>query len=475
MLIPKSSVGRVFLSTAVLLIALATIVPPSWAQQDSDTTGFPMGDVSQIGGQGVTGPNTFTGALGPTFIGDELYATLRLQPEFSIGKVGVGLDVPLMVSLDDGSFRTEEFTGGVGPLRVIRYMRYGRERRDPLYVKVGDLSGATLGFGLIMYQYSNVGNYEKRDWGTEFNVNLDQKVGLEGIYSDFSQLSVVGLRPYVRPLHLAGLEIPFLKNFEIGALYVTDQSPTATPGGSPLTVWGVDAGLPISLGPIVQVVPFAAHARFNDPGRAAFAGRNQFDPGSGSSVGVNFSAQLVANLFSLSGKVERRFFGDNFTGSYFGPVYETNKLAFEDIPTIHPLRQLGRNDGRNGTFGSLYGHVLNSVMIGGSVQIPDVVKRNAQGEVQQGAFLRLEARAPDLIPKITANAVYNRSPIGGLSDAIVLDENSNLNARIGYELTSFLLVGTNYRWTFARVTENGDETVEATSQVFPFVAVQFDF
>jgi hypothetical protein len=171
-----------------------------------------------------------------------------------------------MVSLEDGSFRIEEFADGVDPLRLIRYLRYRRERQDPVYVKVGDLSGVTLGFGLAMYQYSNVGSYEKRDRGTEFNVNLDDKVGLEGLYSDFSELSVVGLRPYVRPLELAGADVPVLKNFEVGAVYATDQSDTATPGGSALTVWGADAGLPISIGSALEIVPFAAHANSADPG-----------------------------------------------------------------------------------------------------------------------------------------------------------------------------------------------------------------
>ncbi len=466
-------------AAACCLLSLVLIAPPGWAQQSDTTSSFPMGDVAKgLGGGGGPGANVFTGAIGPTVIGGETYASLRLQPEFAVGKFGVGLDVPLMVSLEDGSFRSEEFTGGVGPLRLIRYLSYGREREDPVYVKVGDLSGATLGFGLIMYQYSNVASYEKRDWGTEFNVNLDQKVGLEGIYSDFSELSVVGLRPYVRPLELVGLGLPLLKKVEVGGLYVTDQSKTATPGGSPLTIVGADVGMPFSLA-IVDLVPYAAYARIQDPGAGAFpdsvAADAQFDPGEGVSFGLNFDIQFVANLFSLSGKIERRLFDDNFTGSYFGPVYETNKFGFQQGLTTHPFEKVGRGTGQNGTFGALYGHILNSVLIGGSLQIPDKMERDAQGRVQQGTFLRVEARAPDVIPKLTAHAVYNRNPVENLGDAFVLDENSNLEMRVGYKVKSYLLVGTNYRWTFARVKENGDEEVKATSHVFPFVSLQLSF
>jgi hypothetical protein len=384
-----------------------------------------------------------------------------------------------MVSLEDGSIRTEEYTGGVGPLRLVRYVRYGRERQDPVYVKVGDLSGATLGFGLVMYQYSNVGSYEKRDWGTEFNVNYNEKVGLEGLYSDFSELSVVGVRPYVRPLQLAGASIPVLQNFEVGGVYATDQSDTATPGKSGLSIWGADAGLPISIGPILQVVPYAAYANIADPGADAFPDsvddEDRFSPGSGASVGVNVNLQLIADLLIVSAKVERRFFDENFTGSYFDAVYETNKLGASNGPATHPFRKIDRTKGRNGIFGALYGHVLNEILLGGSLQIPDKITRDEQGRVTNGTFLQLEARAPDLIPKVSARAVYSRRPITNLSDAFVLDENSTLDTRLGYKINPYLLVGTNYRWTFARVQQNGSEEVEATSHVFPFVALQYEF
>ncbi len=454
-----------------LLFVLITGTSPARAQAPGGTD-FPMGDVAQaaMAEQGLMGPNRFTGALGPTIIGGETYASLRLQPDLSVGKFGVGLDIPLMVSLEDGSFRSEEFTDGVGPLRLVRYLRYGRERQDPVYVKVGDLSGATLGFGFVMYQYSNVGSYEKRDWGTEFNVHYDRKVGLEGLYSDFSEASVVGLRPYVRPLELAGTEIPVLSNLEVGGVYATDQSDAATPGGSALTIWGADAGLPVSIGPILDIVPFAAYANISDPGAGAFpdtvATSNQFTPGSGAAVGINAEVRLIADVLSLSGKIERRFFGEDFTGSYFNSVYKANKLGFLRGRSTHPFREIERSGGDDGTFGALYGHVLNKVLIGGSLQIPD------EGG---GTFLRLEARAPDLIPKVTAHAEYNRRPIDDVGDAFVLDENSTLDARVGYEVRPYLLVGTNYRWTFARVSNNGGEEVEATSRVFPFVALQLNF
>ena len=101
-------------------------------------------------------------------------------------------------------------------------------------------------------------------------------------------------------------------------------------------------------------------------------------------------------------------------------VYETNKLGFQRGRATHPFRKIAGSEGQNGTFGALYGHAFTRVLIGGSLQIPDEISRGPQGRVQNGAFLRLEARAPNLIPKVTAHAVYNRNPVEDFGDAFVL-------------------------------------------------------
>lgn len=460
-----------------VLLCAAMVVPAS-AQ---DGTTFPTGDVVQnalLGYGLMTGqaPNTFTGALGATVIDEEVYIGMRLQPDFSIGKFGIGLDIPLLFNVDNGKLRKDEYEDGPGFARLIRYLRYGRKKQDPLYVKLGDISGTTLGFGFIMYQYTNVGSFEKRPIGTEFDLNYEQKFGLEGMWSDFSQPGVIGVRPYVRPLRAANMDIPVLRNLEVGLLYVTDRSETdslrlgATPGGEPLTVWGADIGLPISLTSALQIVPYAAYARISDPGTDAFGtGSAPFEPGSGAAVGVNLQLQLVANVLSVYAKVERRFFGKHFVGSYFDGVYEVNKFAGDT-----PLLKLAATDSERGIAGSLYGDVIGKILLGGTLLIPDDIQRDGDGNVLNGAFLRLEAAAPDVVPKFTAQAIYNRNGVADLGDAIQLDERSSAHLRIGYKVQPYLLVGTDYRWTFVRTEENGVDRVEANSYVFPFAALQFN-
>lgn len=461
------------------LFSIAILLGFSAVLQAQDDGSYPMGDISQ--GVVPGAPSQFTGAVGVTIIDDEAFATIRLQPEISVGKFGVGFDVPLSFSVKDGDFRDEEYKDGVAWARVIRYLRWGQKKKDPVYVKVGDISGTTLGFGMVMYNYSNVGSYEKRAIGTDYDLNYDGKVGLEGMYSDFGNSGVIGFRPYVRPLRLAGAEIPVLRNLDVGFVYAKDMSDGASVSFDPITgvagegdegvsAWGLDAGVPISLSKIVTVVPYAAFASIAD----VEVDGAEIDGGSGAAVGVNFNFNFVADIFSLGAKLERRFFGEGFVGSYFDGVYETNKFGFFADPTNedarHPTARIEFADGTDGTFGSLYGQFLNKVTLGGSLQIPDNVKKDANGDVTNGAYLHLVALAPDLIPKIYLSGTYDRSFIEDLGDAFDLDEKSVLNARIAYKLYPYLLVGTDYRWTFANI--NGK--TKATKYIFPFVALQFN-
>ncbi|MEP1891650.1 MAG: hypothetical protein ABJJ14_08275, partial [Cyclobacteriaceae bacterium] len=71
-------------------------------------------------GMGSGGSGSFTGGVTYTQIGSNAYVGVVLSPEFRIGKVGVGLSVPILYGLDDQKVRTEIFKGGVGPLRLVR-------------------------------------------------------------------------------------------------------------------------------------------------------------------------------------------------------------------------------------------------------------------------------------------------------------------------------------------------------------------
>ena len=447
-------------------------------------------DLSMLGTLGLTtlDPNYLSGSFGVAFIDDETFLMLRLQPELTFGKFGVGLDIPIVYGLDDGSLRTNEYEDGAGILRFIRYLRYGHKRVDPLYIRVGDLNAVSLGAGFIMYRYNNSASFEQRAIGVSFDVHSEDGYGVEGVFGDFSDPAVMGLRPYVRPLTLLDSEIPILKNIELGLPIVQDNGDFATPAGSSITAWGVDGALPIGLTSLLTLTPYVAWSTLSISDRDSildayvFAddGSEEFKPGSGTALGVNMVLQVPGSFLTLSAKLERRWFGPYFSGSYFDPVYSANKYSGihsiqESGDTInigtHPTRKLLSSDDNLGWFGALYGNVFGKLLVGGSLQIPDV-KRTIEipgttATVTNGATLHIEARGDNLLPDFLIGARYDRNYIQDVGDAFKLDERSVINAVVARKLGDYLRLGLHYRWTFAEV----DGKTEATSYVFPYISI----
>ncbi len=481
----------------------------SLAEEDEPLAWYSVGDVGfHLSGAGADyralgdlgfytgGDNFFTGVMGLTIIDDETYLTMRLQPELTFGKFGVGLDIPLMYGLESGKLRTEEFEDGVAALRIVRYLRYGRKKTDPVYIRLGDLNSSTLGAGFVVYRYANSFSFEKRTIGTEFDINHNNLYGIEGVYGDFSDPGLIALRPYFKPLALLDSTLPLLNRLEMGVLYATDVSDFATPGGESLSIWGADLSLPLYLGDILTVTPYLAWASIgsleDDPILQSYAERvldsPSFDPGSGSAIGVNLNFDFILNIFTLAAKLERRIYGKHFVGSYFNTVYELNKFDGKttidsilaggddavDIST-HPTARLVTADGDNGIYGAVYGQFLRKILIGGSLQIPDRKKvvdvPNSRTEaINNGATLHLEARAADLVSDISAGFSYDRNFIQDFDDAFALDERSVAQALIVKKLSDAWRVGLQYRWTFARV----DGEVETTSYIFPYVGLHLE-
>jgi hypothetical protein len=129
---------------------------------------------------------SFTGGFTLTEIDGQYFAGLVLSPEFSLGKVGLGLNIPVLYGFDDRSIRTEIFEDGVGVARLIRYLRLGNQKQDPIYFRIGELSSAMIGYGGLINNYTNTTSFEKRKLGIHYDLNFRGLVSIEGLYSDFN-------------------------------------------------------------------------------------------------------------------------------------------------------------------------------------------------------------------------------------------------------------------------------------------------
>ncbi len=426
-------------------------------------------------GMETGGAGSFTGGFTYTEIDGDGFVGLVLSPEFKIGKVGVGLNVPILYGLDSKSVRTEIFKDGAGAARLISYIRYGVQKRDPVYVKVGQLQNTIIGYGGLINNYTNTTSYEKRKLGLHYDLNFKGIAGIEGLYSDLDPVSqnLLAIRPYIRPLSTTS--IPVAKTFELGAVFVSDKDQTAIPTSDStstsyaftadgISAFGFDMGITVLRVPFIQIDLFANYSKLNVKSdtltqvAGLLTGETSFSTGSGFSAGANFRLHFIADAFSTDIRIERLTYKSNYLPQFFDASYEINK-------DLRILSLVG-TEKMSGIYGSLTGHVLQKVQLGGSLLIPDEISDTSPAVVQVRADLER------LADKFSFHGSYIKGNLTDLGDAFKFDERSLAKMRFIYHMNSFLATGVDYYWAF---TPTSDGSYEATKYVMPYVGVSIQF
>ncbi|HCX24579.1 MAG TPA: hypothetical protein DHN29_21860, partial [Cytophagales bacterium] len=445
--------------------------------------GKPINDFRGGFGSGATGGGSFNGGFTFTQIGDQYYAGLTLNPDFSIGKVGVGLNIPILYGLDDQKIRTEIFEDGVGVARLITYIRYGIQKRDHVYVKVGQLDNTNVGYGGLINNYTNTTSFEKRKVGLHTDLNWRYLIGIESMYSDFNpeSFNLFAIRPYVRPLGM--LSIPVMNTLELGTTIVRDKDQTKiitsdstfttyqlTQGG--VGAFGLDIGMTLVRVPFIQIDLFANYSKLkaSDSLKAAFADyatiadvsntplSDGYADGSGQSVGLNFRFNFIANVMSTDLRIERLSYTDHYLPQFFDATYEINKDA--------KLFMLGEAKEMSGIYGSLTGQILQKVQIGGSLMLPD----NISDETP--ATVRVNADIDRLGDKVSMHASYIKGNLSTLQDTFTFDERSLAKVRFIYHMNKFLAAGIDYYWAFTPTADGG---YKAEKYISPYFGLSIAF
>jgi len=402
-----------------------------------------------------------------TQIGDQTYVGIRLRPEFNIKKFGIGLDVPVLVNVDNGDIRTEEYKTGIGALRLIRFVKYGTKKKDPVFVRFGDISETYLGYGNLVNNYSNSASFERRKLGLSWDILVKKIIGIEGFYSDIDLESpnLFGVRPYIKPL--ATTSIPIIKTTEIGFTYVQDKDNTSsqynengevTRSGylnNTFNAMSLDIGWDLVKTKIFKAKAFAEYSMLTKNeilSDTATAREISYGAGNGKSVGIIADVKIFGDFLRINSRLERLWYSDNYLPQFFDILYEINK--------DNKFETLLNAESKQGIYGTLNGTVLGKFKIGGSLLLPDNITENSP------AYLRLDASADKLADKFSAHATYMRGNIARLKEAIKIDENSFANARLTYQLNKYLVTGVDYRWTFSKNEETGK--VEASSYWMPY-------
>ena len=454
-------------------------------KERKEPTGPPVEDF-RAGLGNLNQGSSINGGFTYTQIGDEQFVGMTISPELSIWKIGVGLNIPILFSLEDYSFRDEIYKDGVGAARLISYIRYGVQKKDPVYVKVGQLTNTMIGYGGLVNNYTNSTSFEKRKVGIHYDLNFKGLFGVEGMYSDFDPgtLNLLAVRPYVRPLSFTG--IPIVRTLEIGSTIVRDNDQTDIPISdststsyqftqNTIGAFGLDAGITLLRVPFIQIDAFITYSSLDiGPGGLADAVEDslanptftapetledgEFSNGTGFSYGMNFRFHFIADLLSTDVRIERLNYSEHYIPQFFDANYELNKDA-----RIYSLVSAPE---ASGIYGSLTGHILKKVQLGGSLLIPDNIS------AESPAVVRVNADVDRLADKISVHGSYIKGNLTDLGEAFTLDERSIAQVRFIYHLNRFLAAGVDYYWAFTPV---GDGSYEATKYVSPYFGLSISF
>jgi hypothetical protein len=456
----------------LLVFFLAAINIANLAAQDTPPAGS---DIPNIDPQAMLADsiNAIKASFGITTIGGETYAGFRVQPEFRIGKlVGFGLDIPVQFNINTREFRSDEFKGGIEMVRLVRYVALGKKKETPIYVRGGDLTGVSLGFGALINNYANSPSFENRKWGLNVDFNVKGIAGVEGLLSDIKGANIIGIRPYVRPLKTTG--IPIIKSFEIGYSYVMDKGKNVDSTSHFLADNGMkamsfDAGITFLNTGFIKLIGYGQSSILSevksDTLQEYIAAHNLANPnaqwsygkGKGSSAGLSAQMKLTS-AFRLDARIERLWYKDNYLPQFFDAIYEINK--------DNKISSLIEAKAKQGIYGSLGILLFEKFRVNGSLLMPDQVTDETPALVQVG----LQAAQ---LGKVTIGANYIKGDLTDLKDAFKLDNRSLLNANLSYQLAKFFYIGVDYKWTFARSEKTG--AIEATDYFRPYFGLSFPF
>ncbi|MFW5800740.1 MAG: hypothetical protein ACOCVC_01795, partial [Spirochaeta sp.] len=202
--------------------------------------------------------------IGSITMGGETYGKVILQPEFELGKFGVGLYLPVIYrdnlfnpstwyqpegnnewsfgtdadfsdEQDETLLRIQDFWNDVW--LKIRYVRWG-EQRDPFFITLGNINSMTLGHGLLMNRYANDKDFPQvRRIG--MNLGIDPgRAGVQVIVNDLANPEIFGGRLFYRPAHPAS-------RIALGVSAASDINPAADIAPDeevPLTGTAIEAG-----------------------------------------------------------------------------------------------------------------------------------------------------------------------------------------------------------------------------------------
>lgn len=356
----------------------------------------------------ITGMN-----VGSVTIGDDTYAQVVFQPNVQLGRLNLGLYLPITYNEnlfdpndwyrpagnDEWSFGTDqdwENDPVTAALDVwndvslkIRSLEFG-ERGDNFFLKLGSLDNFTVGQGLLMRNYANDADFPAvRRLG--FNLGIDgAKFGFESLVNDLRDPTIYGGRIYIKPAG-TGSDIVSPLETALGLSSVVDLGPASnlnvgTLGSSfqaaattdPILInVGIDLEVPLLDIGIFSMISYAEAGGLLPYLREPYA---PFELDAGVQIGAlysgeSFSIDNFRNYGWIAGvrgrvlimdyRVEMRQFNGSFRGPFVGPNYDRQRetlaaeaVAYLQDPAANSTETLG-------VFGEAGASLFNRIFLTG--------------------------------------------------------------------------------------------------------------
>jgi hypothetical protein len=154
-------------------------------------------------------PFTMGVVLGASTVDGVTYKQIGLQPKMRFGKLGLGLDINLLMD-ETGAIRKEDWDDVGDYLDKLYYISWA-QRGEPFYFKLGAFDKTaplTLGYGILMSRYTNTTEYPTyKRWGLDIGFETPY-VGGQAFVANFKDLDfkdfkksgpVLGTRIYAKP------------------------------------------------------------------------------------------------------------------------------------------------------------------------------------------------------------------------------------------------------------------------------------
>lgn len=429
------------------VLALALLVPSLAHAQVSGEAAVAAADAAKSN----LPPDTLTGEGTFGQLGEDFFATIALRLNIDREGWGLGLQLPVRLrvwdrdpqNVDDfgGIIRKEDWDEVSDFLRVLRYVYVGQhDKKGPYYVRVGELSGLTIGHGTIMYRYFN--GLETDIWRTGVNAAVNAgPFGGEIMVGDLVNPYLFGGRFSVRPLKLVMGENFFTDRLVVGTTLVTDTRAPVTFGldaatssiavddnGRPaisdrktIGVFGLDVGLELLSTELLSITPYIDLNKMTTVSN-----------GWGLHMGVLWGLHLPLGIDTLvlDARTEYRRVSGDYVGPYFDTAYEIERVRSPGLagPKLGALDAFG-GSAKNGVFFDLLAGFPQFAFIGG--EFVDYDGGQADGQ------LRLSLEIPAL-EVVKLSAFYYRINVSGMNDLFAIDDRSAIVAQASVPLYSFL-------------------------------------